>query len=401
MTRTVNLSNLVRSFVEQVIANPDVDDAVLERRLLEQGADVRMARRAIVLVPMAFCRALLEQRGPAFPTTFQTVDDEGGLVSEHVLADGPIFVEGLLAAAATSDGQQVATIAARSADFNAINLALHGGSKLEDLQLTPSVGFAGYLEPDPAASNSSRRWWKFWDSSQATEPAPPQELHWETDAFGPMAELSPESRELAASLRATLAEHGAMVDEKDLRAEARVFCSHPQQGRSNLQLDFVLAGAALGDRSLCESLAGLGPDTAAALRNGLEKFQANVLHPIVAGLVDDALFPEQVEWNQLGTASERWRTCSGGILQHGAVPNDLGVPEFVDALMKAWMSSGPSREVHWPRWYVMMLGSERTGAEVLVDNEPWGPGQALLENWKLPEASGLYSLRSFTIVVPG
>jgi len=136
----------------------------------------------------------------------------------------------------------------------------------------------------------------------------------------------------------------------------------------------VFSNPRLGGRSICESVAGLGEGSDAALRNGLEKFEADVMHPLVAGLIDASVLQEQVQWEELGEPGAQWRACNGGILRQGEVPAAVMPRAFIDPLLAEWVAGSPPPEVHWLRWNVMMRGPDRLGSEVFVDNQPWGVG---------------------------
>jgi hypothetical protein len=128
----MNLTHLVDRLVEAIERNPELDDDALEGMLLDHGADVRTARELLLFVPIAWCRALFQHAGPTFPRTFGLFQN-GAFAPERALADEPAFVEGLLAAKRCKKRDLFFSVAGRSADFNAINQALHGSETRDPL----------------------------------------------------------------------------------------------------------------------------------------------------------------------------------------------------------------------------------------------------------------------------
>ena len=136
-------------------AQSNLGDHTAVEALVASCVDPKDAEWLVALLPVAFTRVLFKGTGPSFANTYQCMGGDGSVSREYRLSDEPIFVLGLRIAG-TADRETMMAIAGRSAEFNVINQALHAGSKLEDLVLTPPL-FLRASKSQPA-----KPWWRFW-----------------------------------------------------------------------------------------------------------------------------------------------------------------------------------------------------------------------------------------------
>jgi hypothetical protein len=136
-------------------AQSDQADHNVVEALVASGVDPKDAEWLVALLPVAFTRVLFKSGGPSFADTYQCMSDDGSISGEHSLSNEPIFAHGV-SIASSADRETMVAVAGRSAEFNVINQALHVGSKLDDLVLSPPV-FLRASRSDP-----SKPWWKFW-----------------------------------------------------------------------------------------------------------------------------------------------------------------------------------------------------------------------------------------------
>lgn len=124
-------------------SSQEMDDGEIHRVLVDFGIDSKSAARLVELVPMAYCRALLENTGAHFPETFQRYRIDGTVSPATPLISEPIWQAALDYARREIERgislNQKLRVAGRSAEFKAANELLHKGSKLEDLRFAPPI----------------------------------------------------------------------------------------------------------------------------------------------------------------------------------------------------------------------------------------------------------------------
>jgi hypothetical protein len=120
---------------------PNASDEEILRRLVATGRERVMAARLVEFVPMAYCRVLLADSGVKFSDGFQRKLCDGGISAKRLLVEEPLWAEVLSFAEserrAGVSGEALLVIAARSAEFDAVNQLLNKGSKLENIATTP------------------------------------------------------------------------------------------------------------------------------------------------------------------------------------------------------------------------------------------------------------------------
>lgn len=328
---------LARWVVAAFMSNPDAGHDELVAAL--RAAGVPRAHHACAIVPLAFGRQILEGL-VRLPETYMI---EG---REVAFADDPIYVAAREQARHASRAQ-LERIGLFSAEVDAVNRALHAGSKPEDLIIGPSL-----VTRDASVSEGD-------DAGELAQPG--------------------------AIVEELLAAHGAK-----LAFETRLFPSHVIIGRVQHQLDIVIDGR------IVESFAGLGKTVNDALRDALDKFARGSLHVLLATLVGREHGRDQVEWERVGD----FELCSGPLLRLWSADPAIHYADVLDAI-KGVLDGLPSA-VHWVRVFIAIDedGTPYETIDGLVDNEPHPALVELLRRWPWPRGERAYALRHFFMLSP-
>jgi hypothetical protein len=271
-----------------LLAEGNDDEHVLATLRAEGIADA-IARRIVIFLPLAFGRRFLggigDGGGPRLSRTYAVHTSS----HEHTLAEDPVYIEAL-AHAARADEESFRAIALRSSEVDAVNSALHSGSRIEDLVLSPPTLLEAFPEPERGGP------------ADAATP-------FESNA---RVYLAPESALAREWIDAALEAHGAKAS-----IGAADWSGITRPPTFFLQLDVRMHGAVLGERSVLESVGGVGDSVEAAIKNAFDKFCVGALHPLLACIVDEGLGGDQVEWvtregSGEGGASARGRSSSNG-----------------------------------------------------------------------------------------
>jgi hypothetical protein len=122
--------------------SPDLDEFAVFERLVSGGVERRLAARLVEFLPMAYVRVLLAKSGVRFPDCFERKLPSGAL-EKRLLVSEPVWNASLeFALDEASRGipkADLMALAGRSAEFQAANELLNGGSKLDDVRFTPSL----------------------------------------------------------------------------------------------------------------------------------------------------------------------------------------------------------------------------------------------------------------------
>jgi hypothetical protein len=330
-------------------------DADVAQTLTGQGVEPWLVRRLVVFLPLAFGRRLLQD------VTFDATFLDGPVT--RPLADEPVFTMAIARAAVAHRGE-VERIALRSSEFNAVNQALYGGSKLSDLVLGP----VALAEPLPPAGTGT-----------GGVPSP-------KEAFA-----------------AFLAGHGFPVEDGsrigDFQFDARVF-PHARPSGVLLQVDYEVRHPALATHRLLESFGGGGGTWHDAIGQTIQKFERASLHAIIATFLDRSACQDQVTWERYEHPSGQFELCLGSQLHlySPGPPAEFG-PVF-DALLAALRDVALSPAVHALRVFTCHQEGALTTNEVLLDNEPWEAGQAVVTgaHWQVPGV--MVGTRVFSLLVP-
>lgn len=155
--------------VQIIRSHLNAPEADLLEALLAHGINRPVAVQLIMLVPLAYGRAGLANSGVRFSDYFICMGPNGRPKRECKLNSLAVWNESIAFARKEIDsgacGAAALAIAGRSPETNAINQALHGGEKIEDLVISPPVfiwpEFNSSVHAD-LSSKAPRRWWHFW-----------------------------------------------------------------------------------------------------------------------------------------------------------------------------------------------------------------------------------------------
>jgi hypothetical protein len=142
MTKLQEPEERIRRAVAVLRKLANSDDRQVYSALIESDIQPEMAEKLVMFLPIAYGRVLLKKMGIRFSNQFKRALNDGTLV-EHAFADEPIWsavvecpreeVSGGIS------GEHLICVAARSAEFDAANQLLNGGSGPENIVLTPPV----------------------------------------------------------------------------------------------------------------------------------------------------------------------------------------------------------------------------------------------------------------------
>ncbi len=352
------LESAIEIGVATCLAYPQASDDELRAHLERAGVEPWLAARLVTFLPLALGRVLL-----AGATVAQTLDEGEG---ERPLAGEPVFLAAETRARRASK-QELEAIGLRSSEVQAVNTALHHGSRLEDLVLSP-VRLLTRLPPP--------------DEGHGGVPSPRLAFQQFLEAHGH-----------AVTLRDGELRCGA------LQLEARVF-PRVQGARLSAQVDFAVRHPALAVSWLLESFAGFGATWREVLGQCIDKFQRASLHVLIAGLLERSSCADQVSWERLEHPGGAFDLCLGAQLTLYAREPVPDLRPLVDALKGALAAAPLSRAVHALRLYVCFDGEQQLSNEVLLDNEAWPAGEALAAANPWPRVGHLWATRFFFLLVP-
>jgi hypothetical protein len=145
---------------------PSAVRAALERA----GVPGPVAAEIVEFLPLALARAMLHGMGIGFADHYVRQTAQGRPIGEKLLADEPVFCEGLRVAdevGAMGTGAFMA-VAGFSPEYRAVERALQDGAAAADLRLGPPVVLANDEDPRAFDDTSGGRqprapaWWQFW-----------------------------------------------------------------------------------------------------------------------------------------------------------------------------------------------------------------------------------------------
>ncbi len=134
--------DLARAAIDVFLAHPQADGDETVAALMRRGIGEEEAWRLYLVVPSAFCKVALADRGISFPETYLAEDPETGERTQHRWEDSPLHRAATEASHERIDAgltqQEMSAIAGRSAEYDAIR-KLARGQDLSDIVLTESV----------------------------------------------------------------------------------------------------------------------------------------------------------------------------------------------------------------------------------------------------------------------
>jgi hypothetical protein len=116
---------------------------------------------------------MLVESGVLFSEMYACCDESGKVIRNDRLDRIPLWNQALAFAkqemSGGVSGDAIGLVAGRSAEFDAVNQALHDGSSLKNLVCGPPVFAWGEFHNSVAsgpAAKSSRRWWQLWETEE-------------------------------------------------------------------------------------------------------------------------------------------------------------------------------------------------------------------------------------------
>jgi hypothetical protein len=332
-------------------------DEVVVADLERGGIEPWLARRLNVLLPIAFGRRLLD--GIEVSDTF--VDELGS----HRLADDPVY-PWLAERAMQASQAEAERIGLRSAEVNAVNQALHAGSRPENLSLGPVA---------------------------LTETLPPPSGG---DGGVPSALAAFEGLLDGHGLPVARGRVGAMEIAARVTARPR-----PAQHLVMAQVDFAVRHPGLATGALMESFAGAGSTWRDAVGEGVAKFERTVLHPFVGGLVDRDACDGHLRWEAWEHPGGAFDVCLGSqlVMVDGAaeVPTLGGV---LDRLRTALGGVPLTRAIHSLRVFVAYNQGAVVAKGVLLDGQLWPGAEAALATAPPPGTMGPMDVQQYALLIP-
>jgi hypothetical protein len=335
--------------------SPPADEAVLAS-LEQAGVDDWLAVRLLVFLPLAFGRRLL----PGAQLSDFFIDGSG----EYRLADEPVFAWASQRAA-EAVRPEVERVGLRSSEVNAANQALKAGDRMEDMRAGPVV---------------------------VTAPLPPVQA-------GDGGVPSP--RRL---LEALLAGHGFTITggrigttQVDAQLVAR---PRPAADMVMAQVHFVVQHPDLASSQLVESFAAAAPTWRQAIGECADKFGRSVLHPLITGLLDRTACAGQVSCKPYHHRGGDFDLYTGPPLQLFSDAEGPDLPGALDRMLGALEQTALARKIHWLRIFTCHRDHQLTANEVLLDGQPWPPGESIVARMTPPTTSDLISARLFALLIP-
>jgi hypothetical protein len=140
VAETDAIASYISRAVQLFRATPALKDDEIFRVLLQEGMEPRVAARCVEFIPMAYSRMLLMEAGSTrFPQSFLRLLPNGKFET-HRFDSEPVWNAIVSFARAErksiTAAKDLLAIAGRCAIFNAVNDALHAGSRLQDLLLS-------------------------------------------------------------------------------------------------------------------------------------------------------------------------------------------------------------------------------------------------------------------------
>jgi hypothetical protein len=134
------------------------------------GVPAGLAAEIVEFLPLALARAMLNGMGVRFADHYVRQTAQGKVIGQKLLADEPVYREGLAIAGEVSGMGEDAfmAVAGWSPEYRAVGRAMNAGSRAEDLECPPPVVLANYEDrrafDDTSGGTQPRAkgWWQFW-----------------------------------------------------------------------------------------------------------------------------------------------------------------------------------------------------------------------------------------------
>lgn len=154
----------------------------------------------------------------------------------------------------------------------------------------------------------------------------------------------------------------------------------------------------VGDDSfhLIESCASYG-DGEKAIFDGFANFANNSLHVILADCYD-IIDPEQVLQEIWHINGKSYLATIGNIGGRTTGENSPLPDEFYERLEQAIHQAELDQPRHWFRFFAAHMPDNQMIFEALLNNEPWEPGEQVLQSLEWQQTDYFYTLRLFLML---
>jgi hypothetical protein len=216
--------------------------------------------------------------------------------------------------------------------------------------------------------------------------------------------------EITTQLRKALETHGMAVIELDnsisldngqLELNAEIFDHTAPPGNFTVVLEIQAYSKLLGNQPILECFAGVGMSRERAITDAFGKMLLGSFHVLIEGLANHTCNEKQVDIEKWGNVGATWEVYSGSLLTQGSGNPALSdaYPKFFSQLTTLFVGTVPAG-AHWVRVFLGSYNDQIQTIEVLLDNELWQQGQALLtaQNWSC--TADYQSLRHFFLALP-
>lgn len=144
MTTDSDSKKLAEAAVAVLMSDANTNAWAAADALAAAGFSLAEARRAVMLVPIAFCRAILQHSGATFPDAYSVLEPATGERTDHALSTDPLFAAATLQIAACTQATLTA-VAEMSPEYDAARQAVEDGSELANLTFAPPMIPADFL----------------------------------------------------------------------------------------------------------------------------------------------------------------------------------------------------------------------------------------------------------------
>lgn len=337
-----------------MVGMPEASDAQLVERLTSLGMEAWLAEHLVQWLPLAYAERVFQ--GVRLIRTYAVV---GG--ADRSLDDEPIFLAAC-ERAKEAGREECLAVAPRSSIHNAIS----NGAKAASERGVPFD-----MRGDAAVSLFS-----------ALPPIEPG------DGGVPRA-----NERIQALIRA----HGFASLPKRMRFETRVF-PRITANAFYVCVELVVHDPRIVQGRIVESVLGEGPTLHRAVAVGIEKLSINVLHALLASLIDNSACADHVEWAEWRHRDGRLRACIG---QELVLHNPEHVPDataLLHALEAALAHEPLAKGFHALRVFTLHEASKTLADEVLLDGASWPKGLAILKAHAWPKVDVKWGLRWFAVL---
>ena len=190
-----------------------------------------------------------------------------------------------------------------------------------------------------------------------------------------------------------------LVNEGHLVLQTAVFETR-QSARATVVLELQAASPLLAGRSIIECFAGVGDSVEHATQDAFGKMLSGSFHVLIEAFADHACDHSQVDIEQWKGERSTWQAFLGPLVtQHASASTLAGTySQLLSDLQALFVRTAPAGH-HWIRVFVGAYQGEVRASEVLLDNEPWDAGLAMLQArpWQCTEE--YQSVRHFILVL--